>query len=73
MNHQQLTILEKRIYKEDVKRNIVLSTIDMVMDEGTSHEMEHDLKAHGRGSVNRIQTSITYVVENQELHKCNTR
>ena len=44
------------------------------MDGGTSHEVEQDLKVHGCGSVNRVQTSITtYVVENQELHKCNAR
>ena len=74
VNHQQQTILEKKIYEEDVRKNIVLSTIDMAMDGGTSHEVEQDLKVHGCGSVNRVQTSITtYVVENQELHKCNAR
>ena len=71
------TKLEKRINKTNVRKSIVLSTIDMAMDEGTSHGVEQDLKAHGHGSVtkvNRVQTSIaTYVSKNQELHKCNAR
>ena len=73
VNHQRQTILEKKIYEEDVRKNIVLSTTDMAMDGGTSHEVKQDLKVHGCGSV-RVLTSIaTYMVENQELHKCNAR
>ena len=33
--------------KEDVEKNIVISTVDMVMDEGTSHGLERDSKVHG--------------------------
>ena len=53
-----------------LEKNIVLSTIDIVMDEGTSHGVEQDSKAHGYGCIgedNKIYTSITKkVVEDKE-------
>ena len=40
----------KEKYKEDVEKNIVISTVHMVMDEGTSHGLERDSKVHGHVS-----------------------
>ena len=56
--------------KEYVKKNIVLSTIDMVIDEGTSHGLERDCKFHcpgGIGEDNRVHITIDLdVIDDQE-------
>ena len=74
-NHSNLandhwkTILKKNI-RTVLEKNIVLSTIDIVMDKGTSHGVDQDSKAHGYGCVgedNKIYTSITTkVVEDKK-------
>ena len=37
--------------KEDDEKNIVILTVDIVIDEGTSHGLERDSKFHCHGGV----------------------
>ena len=45
VNHPHKFMSKKKL-KEDVEKNIVLLTVDMIMDEETSHWLEGDSKVH---------------------------
>ena len=62
----------KEKYKEDVEKNIVMSMVDMVMDEWISHGLEWDSKVHGHvrrvGEDKGVRTNVEPDVEDQEWH-----
>ena len=59
--------------KEDFEKNIVISTVDMVMDEGTFHGLEQGSKVRGHvrvvGEDNGVHTNVEPDAKDEEWHQ----
>ena len=68
-----MKIYVKEKKKEDFEKNSVISTVDMVMDEGIHHGLERDSKVHGHvgdfGEDNGVCTNIEPNIEDEEWHQ----